>query len=95
MVAEIGINHGGSVDVAKFMVEQAAKAGAECIKPQTHFVEDEMTEELNRPPNADMSIWDVMQQNALSADEEIELKQHANKLGLIYISTHFARQQIF
>ena len=39
-----------------------------------------------------MSIWDVMQQNALSADEEIELKQHANKLGLIYISTPFSRK---
>ena len=50
MVAEI-INHGGSVDVAGFMVEQAAKAGAECIKHQTHFVEDEMTEEAKRSPS--------------------------------------------
>ena len=55
VVVEIGINHGGSVDVAKAMVNAAYKAGAECIKHQTHFVEDEMTEEAKSifPPNAD------------------------------------------
>ena len=63
VIVEIGINHGGDLDVAKRMVELAAHAGAECIKHQTHFVEDEMTEEAKNifPPNADVSIWEVMQ----------------------------------
>ena len=43
VIAEIGINHGGDLDVAKKMVKEAAKVGAECIKHQTHFVHDEMT----------------------------------------------------
>jgi len=40
VIAELGINHGGDVEVAKYMVQLAAKSGCECIKHQTHFVED-------------------------------------------------------
>jgi len=93
VVVEIGINHGGSLDLAKAMVSAAFKAGAECIKHQTHFVEDEMTEEAKSifPPNADISIWDVMQKCSLSRDEEISLKNHTENLGMIYLSTPFSR----
>lgn len=94
VIAEIGINHGGNLNVAKNMVSLAAKAGAECVKHQTHFVEDEMTEEAKSifPPNADVSIWEVMERCALSAEDEIALKAHAESLGLIYLSTPFSRK---
>lgn len=94
VIAEIGINHGGDLDVAKTMVRLAAQSGAECVKHQTHFIEDEMTEEAKSifPPNADMSIWDVMESYCLSADDEIALKDYAESLGLIYLSTPFSRQ---
>ncbi|MBT8415527.1 MAG: N-acetylneuraminate synthase family protein, partial [Boseongicola sp.] len=94
VIAEIGINHGGSLDVAKHMVSLAARSGCEIVKHQTHFVEDEMTAEAKDvlPPNAGgKSIWQVMEESALSADDEITLKNHAEDLGLIYISTPFSR----
>jgi N-acetylneuraminate synthase len=93
VIAEIGINHGGSLDVAKGMVSAAHSAGCEMVKHQTHFVEDEMTDEAKQifPPNADVSIWEVMERCALSKDEEIALKKHAESLGMIYISTPFSR----
>lgn len=93
VIAEIGINHGGNLEVAKAMVTAAFRAGCEMVKHQTHFVEDEMTEEAKQifPPNADVSIWEVMQRCALSKDDEIALKQYAESLGLIYISTPFSR----
>ena len=52
VIAEIGINHGGDLDVARHMVTLAAKASAEIIKHQTHFVWDEMTDEAKEvlPP---------------------------------------------
>jgi N-acetylneuraminate synthase len=40
VVAEIGINHEGSLDVAIEMVDAAARAGVEVVKHQTHVVED-------------------------------------------------------
>ncbi|MFV2035177.1 MAG: N-acetylneuraminate synthase family protein, partial [Halocynthiibacter sp.] len=93
VIAEIGINHGGELGVAKTMVRAAAGAGCEMVKHQTHFVADEMTEQARDivPPNADISIWDIMEQCALSPDEERELKACAEDLGMIYISTPFSR----
>jgi N-acetylneuraminate synthase len=93
VIAEIGINHGGSLEVAKGMVLAAHRAGCEMVKHQTHFVEDEMTDEAKQifPPNADVSIWEVMARCALSKDDEIALKKYAESLGMIYISTPFSR----
>lgn len=93
VIAEIGINHAGSLAVAKEMVRLAAASGCECIKHQTHIVEDEMTDEAKHifPPNADVSIWDVMARCALSLDDERELKAYTEGLGLIYLSTPFSR----
>lgn len=93
IIAEIGINHGGSLDLAKKMVLAAANAGAECVKHQTHFVQDEMSEEAKSivPPNDHRSIWEIMECCALSKDDEIELKRYTEELGVIYISTPFSR----
>ncbi len=93
VIAEIGINHGGDLEVAKEMVRLAAGAGCEMIKHQTHILEDEMTDEAKQifPPNADVSIWDVMARCALSQPAEAELKRYTESLGLIWISTPFSR----
>ena len=93
IIAEIGINHGGSLDVAKSMVDLIVHSGCECVKHQTHIIEDEMTEEAKAifPPNANQSIWDVMKECSLKLDEEQELKEYAENLGLIWISTPFSR----
>ena len=93
VIAEIGINHGGSLAVAKDMVRLAAGAGCEMIKHQTHIIEDEMTEEAKSifPPNADVSIWHVMERCALSLPDEAELKRYTESFGMIWISTPFSR----
>ncbi|MBE0412927.1 N-acetylneuraminate synthase family protein [Yoonia sp.] len=93
VIAEIGINHGGDLAVAKEMVRLAAGSGCEMIKHQTHIIEDEMTEEAKQifPPNADVSIWDVMAACALSPEAEAELKRYTESLGMIWISTPFSR----
>ncbi len=93
VIAEIGINHGGSLAVAKEMVRLAAGAGCEMVKHQTHIIEDEMTEEAKSifPPNADVSIWHVMERCALSLADEAELKRYTESLGMIWISTPFSR----
>ena len=93
VIAEIGINHGGNLEVAKGMVMAAFRSGCECVKHQTHFVHDEMTPEAKDifPPNADKSIWAVMEECALSQDDEIRLKNYTEELGMIYISTPFSR----
>ena len=93
IIAELGINHGGDLLVAEQMVKSAADRGCEVIKHQTHFLDDEMTPDAKQimPPNANVSIWDVMEKCSLTKDEEIKLKKQVEDLGMIYISTPFSR----
>ena len=93
VIAEIGINHEGSLDVAKQMVDAATLSGAEIIKHQTHVVEDEMSPVAKDviPGNADVSIYEIMERCALSYDEELELKNYVESKGLIFLSTPFSR----
>lgn len=96
VIAEIGINHEGCLKTAKEMVRQASLTGCECVKHQTHFVEDEMTHEAKSifPPNDSRSIWEIMEDCALSREEEIELKAYCESLGMIYVSTPFSRAAV-
>ena len=76
VIAEIGINHEGSLTTAFEMVDAAFEAGAEIIKHQTHIVEDEMSKEAKKviPGNTDVSIYEVMDRCSLNEEEEIKLK---------------------
>lgn len=93
VVAEIGINHEGSLDTAKEMVDAAARAGVEVVKHQTHIVEDEMSGAAKKvvPGNASVSIYEIMQRCALSEDDEKALQRYVEKKGMTFISTPFSR----
>lgn len=93
IIAEIGINHNGSLDEAKKIVDAAVFAGIEVIKHQTHVVEDEMSPEAQKviPGNSDKSIYQIMEECALSEDDEIALKEYVEQKGCIFISTPFSR----
>ncbi len=93
VIAEIGINHNGSLETAKAMVDAAVSAGIEIIKHQTHIVEDEMSKEAKKviPGNSNKSIYQIMNECALNEEEEIELKNYVNSKGKIFISTPFSR----
>ena len=93
VLVEIGINHGGSLDLAIDMANAAIDAGAEIIKHQTHIIEDEMSEEAKSiiPGNADISIYEIMESCALSESDEFKLMQHIHSRNRIFISTPFSR----
>jgi sialic acid synthase SpsE len=91
VIAEIGINHDGRYDKAIRMVDDAVAAGAECVKFQSHVVEDEMIPNDVVPGNTTETIWDIMVRCALSEDEERDLKAYVEKKGLLYLCTPFSR----
>jgi N-acetylneuraminate synthase len=93
VIAEIGINHEGSLEVAKKMVDAAKRAGVEVVKHQTHIVEDEMSSAAKKviPGNATVSIYEIMERCSLNEDQELELKNYVESNGMIFISTPFSR----
>lgn len=93
IIAEIGINHEGSLQTAKEMVDAAQRAGAEVVKHQTHIVADEMSAVAKQviPGNAAVSIYEIMERCALNEADELELKKYVESKGMIFISTPFSR----
>ena len=75
VIAEMGINPGGSLEVAKSMVDSAYEAGIEIIKHQTHTPEEE--EECTRDSDT------------FTEEEELELKLYIESKGMIFISAPY------
>ena len=96
IIAEIGINHCGDINIAKEMVDSAKRAGVEVVKHQTHIVEDEMSPAAKnvKPGNSDLSIYEIMDSCSLNKEEEYELKNYIEKKGMIFISTPFLRAAV-
>lgn len=93
VIAELGINHNGSLELAKEMVLSAKRAGVEVLKHQTHIIEDEMSSLAKKtiPGNSKKSIYEIMSECALDEREERELKEFVEKQGMIFLSTPFSR----
>ena len=96
VIAEIGINHNGSLDLAVHLADEAINSGAEMIKHQTHIVSDEMTEKAKKikPGNSDESIFKIMDSCALDEKDEKKLINYIIKKKKIFISSPFSRKAV-
>ena len=92
IICELGINHNGSLKLAKKMVDLAIKSGADAIKNQSHILDEEMIPEAKKikPTNAKSSIYDVIKKNLMTFEDEKKLKKYVEKKKRIYLSTPFS-----
>ena len=96
-IAEIGINHNGSLEIAKEMVDSCKRAGVEVVKHQTHIPEFEMSKLMASktiPGNSTKSIYKIMEECSLNESDELELKNYIEKNGMIFISSPFSLEAI-
>jgi len=93
VIAEIGINHNGSLQVAKNMAKTAIEAGVDVVKHQTHIVEDEMSSQadIEAVGYIGKTIYQLMKDCALNKQDELELMNYVHDLGALFISTPFSR----
>ena len=87
IVAEIGNNHEGRVEVAERLVREAAAAGADAVKFQTFRTEHYVS-------GADAARFQRLKSFELSADIFGRLAGMARDLGLLFISTPFDLQSV-
>ena len=91
VIAEAGINHNGSLSLAKKLVDAAKKCGAHCIKFQTHIPESEMIKsDVKLGKNSKMTIWDLFKNCELTENEEKSLKKYCKKKKILFLSTPFS-----
>ena len=73
VIAELGINHGGSLDLAIHLCDKAIKSGVEAIKYQSHCLEDEMSNEAKKisPGNDKRNIFEVIKSTTLNEKKRV------------------------
>ena len=91
VIAEAGINHNGSLSLAKKLVNMAKKSGADCIKFQTHITEEEMTKTKILPGKISKKpLWDIIKNCELNEKEESELGNYCKERKILFLSTPFS-----
>ncbi len=93
IIAEVGINHEGEFDKAIELIDAAVKAGADCVKFQSHITEAEMIPTDMKPGDiSDEKLWDIIKRCELTEEEEREVKRYCEEKGIIYLCTPFSRE---
>lgn len=93
IIAEVGINHEGSIRRAMEMIDAAVEAGAPVVKFQCHIPEKEMIETDMTPGEISKDrLWDIISRCTLSESEERELQSYCAEKGIMYLSTPFSRE---
>ena len=95
VIAEAGVNHNGSLDNAKKMVDIAKDAGADCIKFQTFVAENIVTksakkaEYQKKQTDSAESQFDMLKKLELSFDDFVVLKKYCDTRKIAFLSTAF------
>lgn len=95
IIAEIGMNHDGSIGQAKAFIKLAASCGVDAVKIQTHIAEAETLLNAPRPKYfQDESRYDYFKRTAFNASQHLELKKFAESMNVEFISSPFSIEAI-
>ena len=93
IIAEAGINHNGSIDLAYDMIETAYISGADAIKFQTfkaeEFVsnEDQLYTYKSKGQEITESMLEMFKRYEFAPDEWFKIKKKCDEVGIIFLST--------
>ena len=100
IIAEAGVNHNGSFDIAKKLVDAAKNAGADIVKFQTLRPQQLVSKfakkanyQIKNTENNDSQL-DMLKKLALSDVDFIELKKYCDYNKIIFLSTPFDLESI-
>jgi N,N'-diacetyllegionaminate synthase len=87
IIAEIGINHRGDINVAKKLIESAARTGVDAVKFQTYLTE-------KRAPKNNKEIFKILKDLELPFEAFKELKDYSKYCGVDFFSTPFDKESV-
>ena len=100
IIAEAGVNHNGSVSIAKKMIDAAVSAGADIIKFQTFKAQNLVTksaDKANYQKNVmgdDETQYQMIKKLELNLNDHKQLINYSKKKGIIFLSTPFDIESI-
>jgi len=100
IIAEAGVNHNGSLDIAKRLIESASVAGADMIKFQTFKAGNVVSKDAKqadyqkRNLGNETSQYDMLKDIELSSNDHKALVKHCKKFNIEFFSTAFDMESI-
>lgn len=99
IIAEAGVNHNGSIDMAKQLIDAAAVAGVDYVKFQTFKAEKLVTKdakqaEYQQRNAADSSQYAMLKKLELTPRQHEELVAYCQQKGVCFLSTAFDLESI-
>ncbi|WP_198003720.1 N-acetylneuraminate synthase [Methanococcoides burtonii] len=100
IIAEAGVNHNGSIALAKQLIDVAAKSNADAVKFQTFVTEDVVS--INTPKaeyqkhttESSESQFEMIKKLELSKTDHKELMKHAEQKNIMFLSTPFDERSV-
>lgn len=102
IIAELGSNHNGDMEIAKKLILEAKKAGADCVKFQSwskdtifakkkyednYFIADDYRD------RTDYTLEEIVDAYSISEEELLEMKHFADEVGIDCTSTPFSKKE--
>jgi N,N'-diacetyllegionaminate synthase len=100
IIAEAGVNHNGSLDLAKKLIDTAAEAGADYVKFQTFNAETLVTQSADKADyqknltDANESQFEMIKKLELNRTAHEELIQYCKQKRICFLSTAFDHDSI-
>ena len=100
IIAEAGVNHNGDPDLAKKLISEGAKAGADAVKFQTFKAETLVAKSAlkadyqKKYTGSDESQFDMLKKLELDYDIHKELMSYAEAKGIQFLSSAFDLESI-
>ncbi|WP_042775589.1 N-acetylneuraminate synthase [Sinorhizobium fredii] len=99
VIAEIGVNHNGSIELAERMISAAQRAGADAVKFQTFradrlVVRDTPTAAYQKTNAGETNQHQMLSALELDAEAHERLLKYCSAEGIIFLSSPFDRESI-
>ncbi|WP_416141356.1 N-acetylneuraminate synthase family protein [Lysinibacillus capsici] len=102
IIAEIGANHNGDLNLAKQLIDQAVEAGADCAKFQSWTKESIFAKQVYEEnyfladdyrDRDDYTLEEIVEEFSMNKEEFIELKKYCDKKGVDFGCTPFSKAE--
>jgi len=99
IIAEAGVNHNGSVELAKKLIDAAKDAGADAVKFQTFkaesvVVKDAQKAEYQKETTGEGSQYEMIKKLELTEEDFRELADYAKEKDIMFLSSPFDKESV-
>lgn len=100
IIAEIGVNHGGSMKLARKLIDEAVKAGCDAVKFQSFRAKNLVTKDAPKAKyqiknsSVPESQYEMLKRLEMSPTEHLMLMRYSRKKGVEFMSTPFDEESV-